>query len=460
MRRPTKDLDTTLSRIGLVTGLRTFLSGKRATQGLRLRTLTVLLVLGIGLASPAVANQSLAIGGARANEPIIVTGGALPAIASAPINRVFVFVYSSGSWQPIPFQVDELTSDGQVVANEDGVLDTNDEVVFMTSDLGDDAGTNWPDQSGQVSGSAWQQIEVTDPANASAKGYAYIVRTNDDATRSPTSYVTFDTTNHRINGQTYSLGYTLSVPPGGTTAKPELWFDYLTLGASQDLLDRSPKFEGCLGTICSKEQFLFNSNNQQGLTLVKQGPVRLILRSIAGTILSTNVYAYGSSTSVSMAVFSTFALTSARVSTDFNENAIGSTYYNAATTAGVPVDGAQDSVPPTPYSPWWQVSTSNGTVVQTGNIAPAGGTPENYYVDNGTPCSTTGCDTGDFKHYGDSGVRVNDPNQTFTYRYTQYFLPGQQANIGATYQNIFDNPLLLRIKNNLRPRVYIPLVIR
>ncbi|MFN2167999.1 MAG: hypothetical protein ACK2U9_17290, partial [Anaerolineae bacterium] len=80
-----------------------------------------------------------------------------------------------GTWSQIPFQVDEVDASGAYVSNEDGLLDGNDEVVFMAKDLGGQT-TGAPSSSGgQPLASIWYTIEVSDPLVAGAKGWAYVL---------------------------------------------------------------------------------------------------------------------------------------------------------------------------------------------------------------------------------------------------------------------------------------------
>jgi hypothetical protein len=45
---------------------------------------------------------------ARDADPVIVTGQQMPAFAGAPLNRPFVYAYTDGAWQQIPWQFDEI----------------------------------------------------------------------------------------------------------------------------------------------------------------------------------------------------------------------------------------------------------------------------------------------------------------------------------------------------------------
>lgn len=377
----------------------------------------------------------------RTIEPVVITGSALASFLGAPVDDLFVYVYQGGTWAQIPFQVDEVMSDGTYTAVEDGLFDANDEMVFMSHDLGDRAMGLIPDTGGKPIDVPWYEVEVTNPLDPSKKAWAYVVRSSTLSQTFTADYVGFDTFLHRITGTTYEVGF----------ATPKPWLDYLSVGGSfVDILDRAPKNRLCYGSVC-----LFNENNAPELQddLIKDGPVRLIVR--AGRVL-----AYGSMAAWTIKIPSTLNANNIRYSTDFNENAVGATFYNAAVPAGVTVDGNPDIVPETPMSPWWQLSTSTGTVVQVSDTSEMGGTQTNYYVDDSTMDNS---DTGDRRHYGDTGVRVDNPSSSFTYRFTLYILPGTQPNVGDTYAAYFANPLVTTVlpqQLSFSDTVYVPLVVR
>ena len=352
-------------------------------------------------------------------EPVIITGAAVSALAGFPIDELFVYTYADGNWEQIPAQVDEVTATGAYTTTEDGLLDANDEVVFMAMDLADQAPADPHTADGFPFVARWYEIEVTDPISPTHKGWAYLVHSTTLTPTFTADYVSFDPSLHRINGITYHLGY----------ATPRPWMDYLTLGDGMvDILDRAPKSRLCFGIVCLPESLSPNLQDD----LIKDGPVRLIVRD--GRVL-----AHGAMASWIISVPDTGGASSIRFSADFSPAASGATYYNAAVPAGVTVDGITDTVAAEPLSPWWQLSTDAGTLIQVADTTSIGGTQSNYYIDNS---EWDWRDTGDHLHYGDTGVYIADPNQSFTYTFTIYFLSGSQPNIGDVYEAYFMQPLL------------------
>jgi len=373
-------------------------------------------------------------------EPVIVTGAAINAFAGVPVGQLFVYAYTDGIWTQIPAQVDEVTATGAYTDTEDSLLDANDEVVFMAVDMGDQAPADPHSTEGFPIVARWYEIEVTDPISPTHKGWAYLVRSTVLTPTFAADYVSFDSFLHRINGVTYHLGY----------ATPRPWMDYLTLGDGMvDILDRAPKSRLCFGIVCLPESLSPNLQDD----LIKDGPVRLIVRN--GRVL-----AHGAMASWTIPVPDTGGASSMRFSVDFSPAASGATYYNAVVPAGVTVDGITDTVAAEPLSLWWQFSTSDGAMIQVADTTSMGGTQYNYYVDNS---ELDWLDTGDRLHYGDTGVYIADPNQSFTYTFTIYFLPGSQPNLGETYAAYFSRPLsataqLHRLE--LPMKVYLPVVFR
>lgn len=373
-------------------------------------------------------------------EPVVVTGAAISAFFGVPTDQLFVYAYRSGTWTQIPAQVDEVTATGTYTDTEDGRLDDNDEVVFMVKDLGDQAPADLQGADGFPNVVSWYEMEVTDPISPTHKGWAYLVHSSTLTPTFTADYVGFDLFLHRINGATYHLGY----------ATPRPWMDYLTLGDSiVDILDRAPKNRLCFGDSCLNESFSPRLQDD----LIKDGPVRLIVR--AGRVL-----AYGSMASWTVPVPDTLGASSIRFSTDFNAAASGSIFYNAVVPEGVTVDGITDTVPSEPFSPWWQLSTDAGTLIQVADTSSIGGTQYNYYVDDS---KLDWRDTGDKRRYGDTGVYVVEPNPSFTYTFTIYFLDGAQPNLGETYAAYFSRPLSVTAKlyqRELPEKIYLPALMR
>lgn len=422
------------------------------------RHLSILLILALGLGGFGMApvdlppSESVAAAKTlnRDLEPVVITGTTVGALVGFPIPELFAYAYTNDLWRQIPAQVDEVTAEDVYTTTEDGLLDANDEIVFMAKDLGNQAPSARPISASLPISPGWYELEVTDPISPTQKGWAYLVHSTVLTPTFSADYVNLDTGLRRINGSTYSLGL----------ATTFLGFDHLTLGSSGvEILDRTKFRLNCgLPIGCPKTEELPGSRHE----FVKDGPVRVIVRALGGRLVTVEqaLLAYGSMASSTISLHIRFFRGSVRFSTDFNENATGAIYYSAVVTGGISVDGVTDTVAATPLSPWWQLSTSDGTLIQVADTTSIGGTQSNYYVDSS---EWDGSDTGDRRHYGDTGVSIDDSNRSFTYLFNIYFLPDVQPNIGATYEALFTHPLSTTASLHGDPRPeksYLPIVVK
>lgn len=408
--------------------------------------------LSLALSAFGLVHISLAAGNAPATaktlirnlEPVIVNGAAMSAFSGAPVDHLFVYAYTGSAWQQIPAQVDEVTASGAYTSTEDSLFDANDELVLMGQDLGDQAIDSTFFTMTLPISPTWYELEITDPLSPSQKGWAYVVRSAVLTPSFSADYIDFISLTHRISGTTYNLGF----------ATPNPWADYLTLGnSSTDILDRT-KIRVCLFTpnclfpLTEQSPFLQIEDD-----FIKDGPVRVILRN--GRVLG-----YGSM--LSWSIPSVITPSSIRFSIDFDPVITGSTLYNAVTSpSGVTVDGIPETIPDTPASPWFQLSTSQGTLIQMADTSLLNGILTNYYVDNSNLDNT---DTGDQRHYGDIGTSLVNPGTSIDYRFNIYTLPGAQPNIGSQYEAFFNNPLqvaaALQFDALGKKYIYLPLVIK
>ena len=429
-------------------------------KGQMSKRLLILLALGMSLVGfgAALAGLAMAGGGAMSKtldrdlDPVIIDGTAVSALAGFPVDQLFVYAYTDGVWRQIPAQVDEVTASGVYTTTGDGLLDVNDEIVFMAKDLGDQASPAKPITASLPISPGWYELAATDPISPTKKGWAYLVRSTVLTPTFTTDYVNLDMGLHRVNGATYSLGF----------ATTFLGFDHLALsGSGVDILDRTKFRLDCSFPIrCPKTEELPELRDEG----VKDGPVRAIVRARAGERVTSEwtLLAYSAKVSLrtSVDIPRLQGSGSVRFSTDFNEHATGAVYYSAVVTGGMAVDGVTDTVAALPLSLWWQVSTSNGTLIRVADTTPIGGIQSNYYVDR---LEWDGSDTGDRRHYGDTGISIDDPKRSFTYLSSIYFLPDTQPNVGATYGAFFAHPLSATalLYGDPRPeKVFLPVVMK
>lgn len=378
----------------------------------------------------------------RSAEPVVIAGRAVRALQGAVTSQLFLYAYSAGDWIQIPMQVDEVTPLGAYSA-EVGMLDANDEIVFMAKDLGDQAPPGSPITASLPTGPGWYEIAVSDPLSPSQTGWAYLVQST-ELTPTYGDLVGFDLGFHRIYTDRYIMGLGVTFPG----------IDFLMLGGSGvEILDRNKVRVYCqVPFVCPRTE---DSLPPVPDGLIKDGPVRVILRD--GQMLAYEAMVRWAS---SYTVPKTFR-GDVELSTDFNSVVSGTTYYNAVVTAGLTVDGKPDLVPAEPLSSWWQLSTPNGTVIQVADTAAIGGSKSNYYLDDSTYDAS---DTGDRVHYGDTGIRISGPTWPVSYTVNIYFPGGTLPSVGSTYEAYSTHPLVAVATVHGQPfignRYYLPLVIR
>ncbi|HET6614465.1 MAG TPA: hypothetical protein VFH62_01150, partial [Dehalococcoidia bacterium] len=163
-----------------------------------IRTARLALILGIvaaammlrpGADSVALAASTLD----RPADPVVLTGADVPALNGLAPDDVVAFKYDGG-WQQIPVQVDEraVVNLGDVYdgafagidvltytdantftgADPDPAIDTNDEIVFMAKDAGDDP-PSFAEPAGVVSASGVRLL-VEDPLAPGESGVVFL----------------------------------------------------------------------------------------------------------------------------------------------------------------------------------------------------------------------------------------------------------------------------------------------
>lgn len=372
--------------------------------------LLVALLAGPGLAAEA---PSLT----RGEDPVITKGNGFPAFATTPLDQLFLYAYKAGQWQQIPWQFDEM-KDSRYVASENGMLDADDELAFMGADAGDKAPVDaWISDASSRTFLRYE-IAVTDPLHPGETAWAYLYRSSTLTGQITTDYIQYDPGLRVFTSDRFKLG----LLPG------KLGAETLEMnGSGVDILDRTKVrvSTNILGTLT--EDALPPIQNLQ---VLHDGRVRAIAGVSSDSIQIVTI-AYRSLFHDIVAIdLSSYPVVIhwVRVSSDYNDKAIGSIYYDANSGTAVSVDGQPDTVPSLPSTNWWQLSGSTGTVVQVIDTAGIGGTPSNYYKDDATVDSG---DTGDKRSFADSGPRVESPGLKINLRIWHYVLPANASNTGA-----------------------------
>jgi len=132
---------------------------------------------------------------ARDPDYVIVPGRLLPDLLGREVAAMRLYALRQGEWVPVPFQIDERRPDGVLVCplgkhpeadRDGGLLDDNDELVFMADDTGDRAADgDRPAGSGPC-----VQIRLRDPVDG-GEGWCTLSAERAPARPAETDYIEY-----------------------------------------------------------------------------------------------------------------------------------------------------------------------------------------------------------------------------------------------------------------------------
>ncbi len=445
-----------------------------------------LLALMGGLAQVALAQSAKTL--ERPWQPVILDAGAFAELYSAPVEHLHLFAYriqpEGGTWERIPFQIDEKDSADYFALPHNGVFDGFDQLVFMLRDLGDRAPREaWIDDA-ESRGHPRVEIEVADGANPTQKGWAYLFVSSTDTSRPVVSYglsANWKSPDSMwVETSAYAVGLDSSGLIGDVRIKPEGGGTGVHLVDTQKLRMvglfsyQSLQFNlGKGGNPPGNERDFFRRVSDS--TKTKGGKVRLVVREWVqlrimviiplpvGFPLTTYFYPYsvsfgGAMDSTSLPEGMAIAVDLVRQSLDLTPQAQGMRFYNAYNTAGVLIDGVPDNPATTLHPPaleWAMVSGEQGTIVTLSRVPRLGAQQLLYYWDNaagGSADSThrflLGGDTGDGASYGDFGYMFTGDSfgLALSFELTGYFLPASQPpSVGVALQQWSESGVLVNV---------------
>jgi hypothetical protein len=182
----------------------------RGSRDTRVLARAILVAFALALASTACdASPALADSPGSAWRTVVLKGAAMPQFVGSPESHLEVLALHDGRFAPIPFQVDEVLPDGRytlpagpepLADDSPGILDRDDEIAMMLSDLGDRASP--PPR--ELPPDAFE-IETLDAASG-ARRYAYIAAVPSPRL-SPVSYVSYDPVHSRVTGGSYRMTF-------------------------------------------------------------------------------------------------------------------------------------------------------------------------------------------------------------------------------------------------------------
>jgi hypothetical protein len=374
----------------------------------------------------------------RPEDPVVLTGAQLPALASVAAGDVVAFRWVN-SWDQVPVQVDErkqvdfgavynqgpmgfattVFADPDTFTGADGNpnVDADDEVVFMAKDVGVEApgGASLP--AGVVAGSGLKVKVRTTLGGTTREGWVYLFkRSGGLSPGAGESYVSYD---FQLLSGAYKTTYKLQDGPNpeNTTVSTPFYVDHFSDrwlndqikvragdASEVDILDRHKVTLGPGN--CGRSEDTFDDAEGAFVTN-KSGPVRAIRSYIganSGPLTQREHFFYEQREDIRTFV-RVHAVGGPWDFFDYSAAAGGMTYRNNLNTGGVTIDGNPDT-PVDGRLSWESVDGPQGglsmvhsTTTDFPNFAST-----SHYLDDSTPGggAETQC-TGDAQAFGESG---------------------------------------------------------
>ncbi|MDP3937045.1 MAG: hypothetical protein Q8R92_02785 [Deltaproteobacteria bacterium] len=148
---------------------------------------------------------------ARTDDPVVVRGNDLPGMLGRPAFGIRAYALREGALAIIPSQADEFDDKGRIISTngnnpskdeDDGKLDSNDELVVMASDLGAKASRALFPRTARAAA----EIEAIDPLTGE-KGWFYLFDFDDPPEASTVSYVHYDPAEDLVDSSLYRVDF-------------------------------------------------------------------------------------------------------------------------------------------------------------------------------------------------------------------------------------------------------------
>ena len=411
-------------------------------------------------------------------EPVIITGSQVTLFSGVDIATLYAYAYSGGEWTQIPLQIDEVNSLGEY-SIEDGLLDENDELVFLAKDIGEKAGeTDWIGDSSSKNNHRYQ-LQITNPLTPTEVGYVYLYQSD---TISPThvDYIDWVSGTQEIVSEIYSMGI--------ITSPLQREESLILNGNDVDVLDRSKYRLRVRCRLGGVGPFIIDVNEDYIEAIFVDfynfepnfdGPVR-----VGGGSLSWKNWSYPAMRTSQFGINFDFLSTQVcefqfvnfgrfeefRFSFDWLDPLTSTmrNYYDSNHSTAVDIDGSPDLLAVSPLKTWSQVSGDYGSVVRLTNLSQnAIGEYQNYYKDDS---SIDYDDTGDQMSYGDSGFLIEfakppEPAQneygTLEVDMVEFFLGPNSPNVGQSYLDYKENPFqVLVTSQEFYLEIFFPMIFK
>jgi hypothetical protein len=395
----------------------------------------------------------------RAEEPVLLAGAVLQQLLGTPVEELAVFSYdaSENRFQAIPFQVDERVlhtfNEGtagefsewmyDIFGEDDGLLDENDEIVFLFGDTGDQVpGTAfWLDGAGDVR----FEVEVTDdrPGEPVETGWIYVFA-GDGLPVSPVTHLTWGgSPSSDIITEDFTLEY------------DDRWLltgyrVHAPCGTGEDLIDRV-KGRAIPEAGLEEDEETWNLNSEYLGGIV--GPVRAIryvrgAASAVNTIHSDVVYRDFWKRHINLRVH---PILEALIYVDWLP-VQGAGFFSPEVPDGVLVDGVDDPVP-SQYVDWCVYGSTGGGIIVLNDLPDSPHFQEKrfYYRDDASYDDAIPFNPGysdeDDSAYGNMGLKILDTTDTnldpipMTLNFYPVCIGDDGSDLGNAYQERRAHPL-------------------
>jgi hypothetical protein len=420
----------------------------------------------------------------RADSPVVVEASNLPSVLEQPAAGLRLLAASDGRLQVVPFQIDErlevevyqswtrprrmhlayaTNAGARIRSDYDPAFDFNDQLVFMSGDLGERvARENWP-RSARVCA----ELEVADPDDG-ALGYAYLCAFERPPELSPRSYVSADQAGRVFTGESYRLGFPENNP---------INFDRLEIlgpqGPSPNLVDRfKTRYDiavalGLTAYSLTEGDFTYYPRG------MKVGPIRIIvetesvLESWANAQIRVinNVFFYSDHVEFLLqtrppGLWGPVNQSTCTLALDLSRQADQMTFLSEKNPAGEVVDGTlEDSELKMDYGPteWAAVTGKPGTILSYLALpADAQLFKDLYYFDQAQKPDPPEREFGMFGKFGFTVRHLEkDGAAPLPFRMVYWFRPEQyQPGMAPRYLRALQKPL--RVRSDERDLLALP----
>ncbi len=404
----------------------------------------------------------------RYHDPIILIGSDLPSFFGRPVRgiRIYRYIEDDKRWEAIPFQIDEKDGGISYLSSGNGVLDPDDEIVFMARDIGDSCyATVWVEDD-SAEANVRYRISAQDSLDGK-RGWAYVFFSPTLDTSSK-KYIRYHPEDDRVETDLYEIVH------GKSGFQEDLILKSSAGGDGLDFLDRQKlrivlkiKKYGINKEITIKEEMDEDIEVVTGFKIhlkVKKKRVDVTKNNIVRVNRSLIIMIKGTGNLAGISIDfldslrfnSTYYPTyyewrmdsvvvpeleegdikKIRLTTDLNKNGFGMIFYNPYNNLGLKIDLSPDEYNDNldwPGVNWYLIVAdpeNSGAAIQNGSIVsvmefegePLGSKQILYYRDSIWNFSG---DTGDNRSYGESGIQVSGSSITdvLNFALAYFYLP-------------------------------------